>query len=175
MGRSSVFIGYHGTDKNSATAILKGKTFLPSGSWRDWLGKGVYFFEFDPHQAFMITVARRKISCQDVVVLESLIRTNNFIDLLTDEDRDFIEIFSKKLSDKLTEMESKIGKWKHKEGYVLDALYQIHPYEMVRAAYQIPRKYTYAQLDYLTVQIQICVKNPRCIQPESIKEVDSYA
>lgn len=44
MKQSKVFIGYHGTDADSAAAILEEKDFLSSGSWRDWLGKGIYFF-----------------------------------------------------------------------------------------------------------------------------------
>lgn len=39
----AIFIGYHGTDRTSAEAILEEKTFLPSGTWQDWLGRGVYF------------------------------------------------------------------------------------------------------------------------------------
>lgn len=86
----AIFIGYHGTDRTSAEAILEEKTFLPSGTWQDWLGRGVYFFEFDPHQAFMITKARKRCSKDKIVVLKSQILSENFLDLLTDDDRTFM-------------------------------------------------------------------------------------
>lgn len=175
MEQSKVFVGYHGTDADSATSILKGKKFLPSGSWRDWLGKGIYFFEFDAHQAFMITKARKRIPEEKVVVLQSEILSENFLDLLIDEDREFIEKFSRKLIDKIKEKEEEIGRWKHKEGYVLDALYELYPFDLVRAAYLVPRKHTYFLLDYVTVQIQLCVKNSECIRSESIREVEVNA
>ena len=36
--------GYHGTSSENAVKILKSKKFIPAGSSRDWLGRGVYFF-----------------------------------------------------------------------------------------------------------------------------------
>lgn len=53
------------------------------------------FFEFDAHQAFMITKARKRIPEEKVVVLQSEILSENFLDLLVDEDRDFVEKFSR--------------------------------------------------------------------------------
>jgi hypothetical protein len=38
------FRGYHGTDKKYGDEILRTKTFLPSQSDTDWLGKGIYFY-----------------------------------------------------------------------------------------------------------------------------------
>lgn len=175
MKQSKAFIGYHGTDAESAASILEGKKFLPSGSWRDWLGKGIYFFEFDTHQAFMITKARKRIPEEKVVVLQSEILSENFLDLLVDEDRDFVEKFSRKLRDILKEKEKEIGIWKHKEGYVLDALYELYHFDLVRAAYFVPKKHTYSLLDYVTVQVQLCVKNSECIRSESIREVEVNA
>lgn len=149
----AIFIGYHGTDRTSAEAILEEKTFLPSGTWQDWLGRGVYFFEFDPHQAFMITKARKRCSKDKIVVLKSQILSENFLDLLTDDDRTFMEDFAKELETKIKEKEAEIGKWKHQEGFILDALYKIDPFDLVRAAYHVPRKHTYFRCDYETAAL----------------------
>lgn len=171
----AIFIGYHGTDRTSAEAILKEKNFLPSGTWQDWLGRGVYFFEFDPHQAFMITKARKGCPEDKIVVLKSQILSEKFLDLLTDDDRKFLENFAKELETKIKGKEAEIGKWKHQEGFILDALYEIDPFDLVRAAYHVPRKHTYFRCDYETVQIQLCVKQTECIQAESIEEVELHA
>lgn len=43
MEQSKVFVGYHGTDADSAVSILEEKKFLSSGPWRDWLGREICF------------------------------------------------------------------------------------------------------------------------------------
>jgi hypothetical protein len=50
---SDKLIGYHGTSAQYATDILRNKQYHISGSYRDWLGKGVYFFANDSHQSYV--------------------------------------------------------------------------------------------------------------------------
>ena len=125
--------------------------------------------------SLMITKARKRCSKDKIVVLKSQILSENFLDLLTDDDRTFMEDFAKELETKIKEKEAEIGKWKHQEGFILDALYKIDPFDLVRAAYHVPRKHTYFRCDYETVQIQLCVKQTECIQVESIEEVEGHA
>ena len=45
-------IGYHGCDTATARNLLRGRAFRPSTNEHDWLGSGVYFWEFGPERAF---------------------------------------------------------------------------------------------------------------------------
>ena len=46
-------IGYHGTRRGVALEIVQGKRrFTPSRNSDDWLGNGVYFWEYGPQQAW---------------------------------------------------------------------------------------------------------------------------
>lgn len=169
--------GFHGTSRANADSIIKDKYFKVSGSKRDWLGRGIYFFEKDQHQAFMFAKYRNHLSDDEIAVLYADINVEKakFIDLLIDEDRQFIEEYGNCLSKKLADFKDKIGKWKHLEGYALDYLYSEQPYDVVRAPYDIPSKKR-TIFSFLNAQIQICVKNPQCIDPDSVKEVscDAY-
>ena len=44
-------VGYHGCAETAAEQILAGKPFLPSTKTYDWLGEGVYFWEYAPYRA----------------------------------------------------------------------------------------------------------------------------
>jgi hypothetical protein len=46
-------IGYHGCDKEIADRVFMGEGELEYSSNRhDWLGKGIYFWEYGPHRAY---------------------------------------------------------------------------------------------------------------------------
>ncbi|MCC7269408.1 MAG: hypothetical protein IT468_01670 [Rhodocyclaceae bacterium] len=48
-----VVLGFHGTDKKAAERVLAGKAELkPSTNEYDWLGHGVYFWEYSPARAW---------------------------------------------------------------------------------------------------------------------------
>ena len=44
-------VGYHGCSRETADAILGGAPFAPSANAMDWLGRGIYFWEFGPYRA----------------------------------------------------------------------------------------------------------------------------
>jgi hypothetical protein len=46
-------LGFHGTDKKTAEDVLAGKAELqPSANEYDWLGHGIYFWEYSPARAW---------------------------------------------------------------------------------------------------------------------------
>ena len=167
--------GYHGTKKIYAKLIVNAKNYLISGTFKDWLGKGIYFFQNDLHQAYMLSKFRNRLDHEDISVVYSEICSSQMIDLLIDDDRMFIEEYARSLKEKIIEEENIIGAWEHKEGYVLDYLYKEEPYDLVRAAYSVPSRETPPPLEYATIHIQVCVKNKECINKSSIKEVDCDA
>ena len=48
-----VVIGYHGCPSDVADRILSEGQFLPSTKAYDWLGEGVYFWEYAPYRALV--------------------------------------------------------------------------------------------------------------------------
>jgi len=58
-------IGYHGCDSKVAAAILRGESLKPSGNEYDWLGRGIYFWEYGPDRA--LAWAREKHKSPAVV------------------------------------------------------------------------------------------------------------
>jgi hypothetical protein len=80
-------IGYHGTSQAVAQVILRdGFTF--SRNIYDWLGDGVYFFQDAPHRAREWAQQRHG---QDGVVIRSVIRLDDCLDLLDIQWNVFLE------------------------------------------------------------------------------------
>jgi hypothetical protein len=44
-------VGYHGCARETAERILAGERFIPSHRAYDWLGEGIYFWEYGPFRA----------------------------------------------------------------------------------------------------------------------------
>ncbi len=76
-------LGYHGCDESTAEAVLRGDSFKPSENAYDWLGRGVYFWEYGPHRALRFAEQqqqRNKIARPAVV--GALISLGNCFDLM---------------------------------------------------------------------------------------------
>lgn len=166
---------YHGTSKDSAKKIVSTCVYIESGR-NEWLGRGIYFFENDSIQARKFVKAYKKIPDEDIDVLETKLQiaeSDTMIDLLTDGDRDFIEQYEKKLQKEITrKLPPKAHYWKHREGYVLDFLFEKNPYVLVRAPYNIPKRKPKEGFCYALIHVQICVKQPSCIVRDTIKIIE---
>src|SRR5262245_22514610 len=73
-------IGYHGTTEEIADRLVVGEPFIPSISVDEWLGSGVYFWEYGPKQAWWWARKIRRI--RDPAVVGAMIRLGNCFDLL---------------------------------------------------------------------------------------------
>jgi hypothetical protein len=73
-------IGFHGTTAAEAERLVNGEAFNPSTKSYDWLGQGVYFWEYAPKQAWWWTKDHRKNARPAVV--GAMIRLGNCLDLL---------------------------------------------------------------------------------------------
>lgn len=63
-------IAYHGCDGDVARRLLDGEPFLTSNNAYDWLGGGIYFWEFGPDRALAFAeeqVRRRRIKTPAVI------------------------------------------------------------------------------------------------------------
>jgi hypothetical protein len=73
-----VVLGYHGTRLDRALEIVATKRFSPSTNDYDWLGHGVYFWEYAPLRAWQW--ARKKYGT-DAAVVEARIELGYCLDL----------------------------------------------------------------------------------------------
>jgi hypothetical protein len=82
-------IGYHGCDKEIADRVLTGEGDLEySSNQHDWLGKGIYFWEYGPHRAYEWAQWRSKgiggpgVKIKSPAVVGALIQLGHCFDLL---------------------------------------------------------------------------------------------
>ena len=51
MEHKRIVLGYHGCDRALAERLVAGDPFVPSRNRYDWLGSGIYFWEYGPIRA----------------------------------------------------------------------------------------------------------------------------
>jgi len=72
-------VGYHGTNVQTAAKLVAGAPFGPSTNDDDWLGHGIYFWEYAPQQAWWWAKRRHP---QQPAVIGAMIRLGRCLDLL---------------------------------------------------------------------------------------------
>lgn len=72
-------VAFHGTRKSTAEKLVSGVPFDQSENDDDWLGHGIYFWEYAPQQAWWW--AERRYG-DDAAVVGALVRLGRCIDLL---------------------------------------------------------------------------------------------
>ncbi len=73
-------VAFHGTRRSTADKLVAGATFGKSENDDDWLGHGIYFWEYAPQQAWWW--AERRYGASDAAVVGALVRLGRCIDLL---------------------------------------------------------------------------------------------
>jgi hypothetical protein len=90
-------LGYHGCDPEFAEKLLNGD--VPIDDWRpstndyDWLGHGIYFWEYAPERA--LTWTNRPTAAKDGVI-GAIIQLGNCLDLTDIRTRNSWGIISRK-------------------------------------------------------------------------------
>ncbi|MGL4553540.1 MAG: hypothetical protein ACRC33_20430 [Gemmataceae bacterium] len=74
-------IGFHGTTATAADRLVAGEPFADSDNDNEWFGRGVYFWEYAPKQAWAWATQRH----EDPAVIGAVIRLGNCFDLLDPE------------------------------------------------------------------------------------------
>jgi hypothetical protein len=72
-------VAFHGTRRTTAERLVAGVPFGPSTNDDDWLGHGIYFWEYAPQQAWWW--ARRRYG-DEAAVVGALVRLGWCLDLL---------------------------------------------------------------------------------------------
>ncbi|MCC6623557.1 MAG: hypothetical protein IT385_20015 [Deltaproteobacteria bacterium] len=73
-------VAFHGTRRQAAESLVSGEPFGPSQNDDDWLGHGIYFWEYAPQQAWWW--AERRYGPEDAAVVGALVRLGSCFDLL---------------------------------------------------------------------------------------------
>lgn len=179
-------IGYHGTRKSTALKLVQGlEKFQPSRNDDDWLGHGIYFWEYAPKQA-RLWAEQRRINQNwddDVAVVASMIRLGNcwdFLEPLHLEElyelyMDFEEkmkaanmsIKSNRNSQKF--LDCSVFEYAYKElakgdnSYVVDTCRAVFiPSGTSNTGKRSTRLWNRSSL-YWNAHIQLCVRNSKCI------------
>jgi len=164
-------VGYHGTSAKVATELVDGNPFEPSTSVNEWLGSGVYFWEYAPKQAWWW--ARKFNKYANPAVVGAMIRLGNCFDLLDSKNIDVL----KKAKDGMVKLMKREGieipqnrrQYKNLDCAVFNYFYQQIEAEgepgidSARAAYvptESKKRIWNASWIYSDTHIQICVRNP---------------
>lgn len=160
------YVGFHGTTREYADIILRTNNFIASTDEEEWLGNGVYFFEDDVFQAYDYCVKAKKYA--EYAILKSHIEAEIVLDLINKKTFKEFNDFAKRLQNRY--LKRKDGKPRRLiNAVVLNFLYELKPYDMVRAAFPVPPGYTAPRTNVTQMQIQLCVNNKSCIK--TIEEV----
>jgi hypothetical protein len=73
-------VAFHGTRRSTAEKLVAGAAFGQSENDDDWLGHGIYFWEYAPQQAWWW--AERRYGKSDAAVVGALVRLGRCVDLL---------------------------------------------------------------------------------------------
>lgn len=94
-------VAFHGTRRSTAQTLVDGVPFGRSENDDDWLGHGVYFWEYAPQQAWWW--ARRRYG-EEAAVVGALIRLGRCIDLLDPSNADLLSAAHQDLEKALAEL-----------------------------------------------------------------------
>lgn len=83
MRYDRTIVAYHGCDAAIADRILTGESFLKSENAYDWLGSGVYFWEFGADRALKFADFQRQFGkVRTPAVVGALVQLGNCFDLM---------------------------------------------------------------------------------------------
>ena len=79
---------YHGCSREVAERIVEGEQFLPSSNTYDWLGEGIYFWEYAPNRAYDWAKALCSKQGGEPAVIGVTLRLGRCLNLLDTEHSD---------------------------------------------------------------------------------------
>jgi len=173
-------VGYHGTKLSTALAIVSRKrSFKRSENEDDWLGHGIYFWEYAPQQALWWAERRKKRQEWDepIAILASMIRLGFCFDLLDPYNVKYL----REIHDQYVKLEEIAGRDPPKNANnhkyldcavfkyayaAIEAASPDHRVDTSRAVYVPNRKgsrvWKRSWISY-DAHIQVCVRNEACI------------
>ncbi|MDY7230122.1 hypothetical protein [Hyalangium rubrum] len=171
-------IGYHGCDESTVERLLRGEPFRPSTNAYDWLGSGVYFWEYGPDRALSFAEEqRRRGKLKRPAVVGAVLQLGRCFDLLdtrftedlADAHREFaaqaraqglpLPVNRGRTPDReLRYLDCTVLNW-----YLLRMIARGTPYDSVRCAFLEGEPVYEGAGIYKKTHIQISICNPTCI------------
>ena len=169
-------MGYHGCSVATKEKILAGEPWIPSSHEWEWLGKGIYFWEYDEERA----VEWAHENADKPAVIRARIDLGRCFDMTTRKSMDDL----RRGYDFLCRHYSILGKpmpenknlpgdgdWKNRQldcavieaVHAIDVYDGVEPYDTVRSAFLEGRPVYPGGSFRDKTHIQICVRNPECI------------
>jgi hypothetical protein len=171
-------VGYHGCSAEASALLTAGEAFVPSSREYDWLGRGVYFWEYGPFRA--LDWARSRFGSQGVVLEANILlgRCLNLLDVehsaafgvaydlaMTEAERKGV-----RLLDNLPDGRYYLDRFMVEFYCELEAETTGLPYQTVRGCYpEGPPVFPQSRILSQT-HVQIAVRDPSCLA--SIRLVD---
>lgn len=171
-------IAYHGCSQETADRLLAGESFTISENDYDWLGRGIYFWEFGPDRARRWAEARATRTGGAAGVVGAVLQLGNCFDLLdTRYAADLgaaYELWAKALDDAKVALPTNDGgdpdrRLRRRDcaliNWYLDRLEKVGgvTYDTVRSVFvEGPPLYEGAGF-YRESHIQIAVRSPSCV------------
>lgn len=165
------YIGYHGTDIDSAGKIIEEQSVHYSMGDDEWLGRGAYFFK-DPDDANWWCKEKKHLHQEQYAVLEARLLPKNVVDLLGSR-RD-IETFAT-FCEQVKNKSARLPNGGLRRNYLSLAIkLMIHERDiktdMIIAGFDQNRRCWFSKKDsnqkfpLVCAQIQYCVVNLTCVR-----------
>lgn len=166
-------VAYHGTTAYQADRLVAGHPFKPSDNSDDWLGHGVYFWEYAPKQAWWWAEKFKKL--EKPAVVGAMIRLGNCFDLLDPANVQSLEALHAAMMQKWHQTDAEIpengNQHKNLDCAIFNHYYSLageasRPIDTARAVYvptESAKRVWKRSWIYEEAHIQICVRNQQNI------------
>lgn len=183
-------LAYHGCDIKTARQLLEGEPFKQSQNDYDWLGSGIYFWEFGSDRAWKfaeLQAKRKDKKVDEPAIVGAIIQLGDCFDLLdtrfTKELKEFYPKYFPILQAGGATLPKNEGKTPDKklrklDCAVINAYLRVmedtgQPFDTVRCGFLEGNPVYDGAMIFEETHIQIAVRNPACIigvfQPSSFK------
>jgi hypothetical protein len=162
--------GYHGCDRAVADRLLRGDPFVASANAWDWLGDGIYFWEYGPDRAYRWAGQQARV--KHPAVVGAVIQLGRCFDLLdtrfTAELREFYPRWLRNLHVNGIALPENRGKARYLDREVIQAYLQHAQdlgmvYDTVRSAFLEGEPVYPGSAIFTETHIQIAVRNVESI------------
>lgn len=168
-------IGYHGTTAEAAERLVNGEPFAESEKDDEWFGRGIYFWEHAPKQAWWWANRRTKKGKNGTpAVIGAIIRLGNCFDLLDAPNIKTLKILGEEFLEQYKKLKTVAPKneriYKKLDCAVFNFLYENfsqknEQIDSARGVYVAPKlkRIWEASWIYEDTHIQTCIRNPQNI------------
>lgn len=183
----SLVLGFHGTDETTAERVLAGKAELDhSTNDYDWLGHGIYFWEYSPSRAWEFAQEKRKRreldspavigaviapgTCFNLLESSALAELKNAYDILSlieelPQNEGGEDLYKRHLDCAVIQMAHKLRELSGTGPLEqIAGVKRLPPYDTVRGAFW-EGQHLYPTAGFKQKNhVQLCVRNPSCIK-----------